>query len=219
MKTYTINRARLACTPAQDAGDFWSQADVANLDFFPWYQAGAKWSAEARVLYDNERLYWRIATSGDHDIVAQRTRPNEPVSLDSCAEFFLQPGQQPGVGYFNFEINCVGAMLLAHGTGRHGRVFLPSHVAQQVRIRHSMPGPTKQRAPGDDSWHIEATVPLRALADYAKVPLPSSGAEWQGNFYRCADDSSNPQWSCWNLIEIETPDFHRPEFFGRLLFG
>lgn len=219
MRAYRIMRSCRPHGAGHDSERFWQQAEVAPIVFFPWYQTGARWIAEARVLYDDEALYWRISTTGDHAIVGRYTKPNDPVCRDSCAEFFLQTSTQPGAGYLNFEINCVGTMLLFLGAGRHGRLPVGDELASQVSIRHSVVGPTKAEAHGDDAWHVEASVPLDVLAEMTGCPRPARGTEWRGNFYRCADDSSNPQWSCWNLVETDDPDFHRPEYFGRLLFG
>jgi hypothetical protein len=39
----------------------------------------------------------------------------------------------------------------------------------------------------------------------------------RANFYKCADNTRIPHYVSWNPIEVASPDFHRPEFFGELL--
>lgn len=217
MKTYRIRRTRLAYDLSRSREAFWAQAEVAEVAIFPWYLGGDRWRAIAQLLCDDQQLYFRMVSQDDRHIVGLHTEPNQPVYRDSCTEFFVAP--RPDRGYFNLEINCVGAMLLAYGTGRLGRTFLAAEVARQVAIWHSIPGLIKREEESDCCWEIEAVIPYTVLRAHVDFETPGLGSEWRGNFYRCADGSSNPQWSCWNQIETDYPDFHRPEFFGRLLFA
>jgi hypothetical protein len=38
----------------------------------------------------------------------------------------------------------------------------------------------------------------------------------RANFYKWGDGTSVPHYLTWSHIVTETPDFHRPEFFGEL---
>jgi len=40
----------------------------------------------------------------------------------------------------------------------------------------------------------------------------------EGNFYKCADETSTPHYVSWSEISTAAPDFHKPEFFGELNF-
>jgi hypothetical protein len=42
--------------------------------------------------------------------------------------------------------------------------------------------------------------------------------EIKANFYKCGDELQTPHFLSWNPIEIDQPDFHRPDFFGTLEF-
>ncbi len=219
MNTYIVRKARLPYDTVVNNQPFWDLADKARLDVYRWYRSGEKWDAFAQLLYDTENLYFRLVERNDHHIVAVSSEPNQQVYKDSCGELFISPGPDVGIGYFNFEINCVGAMLLAFGHGRQGRAFVRPELAQQVKVWHSIPGPTKQPAPGDCCWEIQAVIPLAVLRAYVDFPAPKLNTVWRANFQRCADGSANPQWATWNPIETPQPDFHRPEFFGKLLFA
>jgi hypothetical protein len=35
----------------------------------------------------------------------------------------------------------------------------------------------------------------------------------------CADATSHPHWLSWSPANLSEPDFHRPEFFGTLVFA
>lgn len=44
------------------------------------------------------------------------------------------------------------------------------------------------------------------------------GQTIKANFYKCGDELQTPHFLSWNPINIEKPDFHRPDFFGSLEF-
>jgi len=217
MKTYHVKRAQGQYEPGHPENGFWQEAEIADVNTYPWYKSGDKWQAFAQLLYDRERLYFRMV-SQDRHIRGIYTRLNEPVYKDSCGELFLLPGTDPAIGYFNYEINCVGTLLMGYGKERKGRIYVGPELAGRVAIWHFIPGPIKQESPDDSHWEIEAVIPLAIMHALADFPNPGPGTEWRGNFYRCGDDTSNPQWSVWNPIETPQPDYHRPEFFGRLIF-
>ena len=68
------------------------------------------------------------------------------------------------------------------------------------------------------SWVLEYRLPFRIMDDYTQVEYPHSGIRWRANLYKCADGSSHPHWLTWSPIEVTEIDFHRPEFFGHLVF-
>ena len=44
------------------------------------------------------------------------------------------------------------------------------------------------------------------------------GLRATGTVYKCGDCLPVPHFISWNPIQTENPDFHRPEFFGQMLF-
>ncbi|MFR4039417.1 MAG: carbohydrate-binding family 9-like protein, partial [Butyricimonas faecalis] len=38
------------------------------------------------------------------------------------------------------------------------------------------------------------------------------------NIHKCGNKLPHPHFVTWNPIPTEKPDFHRPEFFGTLIF-
>lgn len=45
------------------------------------------------------------------------------------------------------------------------------------------------------------------------------GQRAAGNFYKCGDETEFPHYGAWSPVRTLSPDFHRPEFFGTLVFG
>jgi hypothetical protein len=158
----------------------------------------------------------------DRYVICRRTQPQDPVCKDSCAECFLQP--KPDLGYFNFELNCGGAMLLYYITdptringGIKGFVPVAEPLMKTIQIFHSMPRRISEEIDRPTDWTVEYFVPNGVFEAYVG-PLGTPGErKWRGNFYKCADESSHPHWGSWAPIG-PVLNFHVPEFFGDLRF-
>ena len=173
------------------------------------------------MLYDDRGVYIRFEVQ-DRYIICRHTEPQSPVCRDSCVEAFLQPGLDHG--YFNFEINCGGAMLLYYITDARridGKLqgFRPVDAAlmAMIRIAHSMPSETPVEIDRPTAWSVELFVPNEVFEAYVGPLEPLGERRWRGNFYKCADDSSHPHWASWSPIGAAL-NFHAPEHFGEIRF-
>lgn len=157
--------------------------------------------------HTEDRILLRFEVTEDH-VRAVTLESNGPVWEDSCCEFFVQVPGSPY--YFNFETNCVGTGLAAKRVSRSDcEHFGPELMASVIR-RASLPAaPVDVR--GGMSWSLELEVPFSLLG------CDSCPAELMANFYKCGDRTDRPHFLSWNRVETETPDFHRPEYFGRLI--
>lgn len=130
---------------------------------------------------------------------------------DSCCEFFLAPNADY---YYNMEINCIGSVLMAKGSGRGDRVQVnPAKVAGIIRhcsLEHKL----FDIEGGTHTWSVAILVPFE-LVDLNPEKLPASVG---CNIYKCGDLTATPHFVTWSPIPCEHPDFHRPEFFGKLIF-
>ena len=196
-------------------GTPWADADVAAVDEFPWYDGGEKQPAWARACYDEAALYLQYQVEDAHSY-AEATELNGPVWEDSAVEFFARPDLDDS-RHFNFEANCVGTFLLGWGPGRD-RTFVDADLADPFRVETSIAGPTKAESPDDDSWWLTARLPFEALSAFVDVEIrPTAGTEWRGNFHRCGG-RTDPQLAAWNPYQTAEPNYHDPEYFGRLVF-
>lgn len=170
-----------------------------------------------KMAYTGERLYLLFLVR-ENFIRGQFTNPNESVCQDSCAEFFAAPSDK---GYFNFEINCIGTMLLFYGSDRHHREVIDGAWAEQVEIASSVPKGIRiadsQPAP-ENGWIIEYSIPFALVSEYSGEPTPAAGTIWRANLYKCGDKTPEPHWGSWAPIDLPKPDFHCPQFFGELVF-
>lgn len=137
---------------------------------------------------------------------------NSPVSEDSCVEFFVSPHPESEV-YWAFELNCVGTINAARCTRRNECTPLTREMLQQIRRYASVGTRPFQEVEGSFIWNVAVAIPLAVLGiDYSGTPVAM-----RGNFNKCAEATSQPHYLSWAPIRTETPDFHRPEFFGDII--
>ena len=130
---------------------------------------------------------------------------------DSCVEFFFAP--RPDGIYYNLECTCTGRILLCRGTGRHGREPLPEALLRGISRRPSLGTEPFGLRAEPTAWELELDIPA---ATYGLVTF--AGLQARGNFYKCGDLLPVPHYLSWAPVGTPKPDFHRPEFFDKLLF-
>lgn len=145
------------------------------------------------------------------DLRAASLDDNGKIWEDSCCEFFVQkPGENT---YSNFEMNCIGSILGATGEGRNNRVKRDTEELKKV-IRYS----SLKKLPYDKSneifsWEVAMLVPFSILG-FSQHEKPDV---LYANFYKCGDKTAHPHFLSYFPIKCEKPDFHRPDFFGKLM--
>ena len=130
-----------------------------------------------------------------------------PVCEDSCMEFFFSPCPDDG-RYFNLEINPNGSFFLGFGHGRGDLKRLHPEVSVfDIRTL---------RTP--DGWETFYRIPLSFIREFYPDYAFTSGLRIRANCYKCGDMTEKPHYLSWNTVSCETPDFHRPEDFGEMIF-
>lgn len=148
----------------------------------------------------------------EKQIKAIYSEDQDPVWQDSCVEFFCQiPGSKT---YFNFEFNCIGTCLATERKSRTEDVNpLSVEKMSQIKRYASLGNEPFEEKKGNFDWTLTVEIPF-SLLGIDPDNLPES---IRANFYKCGDGTSVPHYVSWNPIEVENPDFHRPEFFGELV--
>lgn len=179
-------------------------------DHFPFTQA--------KVAYDNTAIYV-IFRVEDRYVRAVAEKNQGPVYMDSCVEFFFTPGTDIEKGYFNLEMNCGGTMLFHHQMKpRTDQTWIIEDHIREVAVAHTMPQIVDPEMVGDTTWIVEYRIPFSILSEYHNFPVPGAGTVWKANFYKCADKTSHPHWLTWSPVDFPRPNFHLPQFFGKLEF-
>lgn len=208
-------------------GPVWRKANELEVDVF--YPLGAKRdpnahrpTTRARVLYDEKGLYVHFLVN-DRYVRCIETEYHGKVWQDACVEFFVQP--KADRGYFNFEINCGGTMLLSYhenpqyqGPVERAEESVPWDLAKEVRIFHTMPKTVDPEIADPVTWQIEYFIPFTIFETYVGPLGDVSGQTWCANFYKCAENNSHPHWASWSPIHGKL-SFHQPEYFGEIRFA
>lgn len=132
---------------------------------------------------------------------------------DSCVELFVALDDS---GYYNFEITCIGRMLLSFRKVRPNPIDAPQPVVDTVRRYPSLGCEPFEERVGDNRWSLTAVIPATAL--FRHDVKSWSGLSVRMNLYKCGDDLSKPHFLSWQPIENPKPDFHLPQFFGEVRF-
>jgi hypothetical protein len=66
-------------------------------------------------------------------------------------------------------------------------------------------------------WELSLVIPIDVFLLNKLNTL--DGLDAKGNFYKCGDNLKVPHFLSWNPIENEKPNFHLPQFFGKILFS
>ena len=141
-------------------------------------------------------------------------RNNAPVSEDSCVEFFIS--LDGGRDYYNFEFNCIGTCKAGFGTkNRKERSYLPDEIIDRIN-RQALIKRGKQFNDGLIAWELTVGIPLEVFC-YNNISS-LKGLRGRANFYKCGDNLPEPHFIVWNEVKAAKPDFHLPEFFGKIHF-
>ncbi len=189
-----------------------TRTDSTPVDTINWPVFNYQPKVNFRIGHTNREIWLKFEVQEKY-ILARETRTNGEVYKDSCVEFFISVD---GKNYYNFEFSCIGTIHLAHGAGRGNRRFVDPEIIRKIEIESTLGNQPFEEKTGNFVWEMTIRIPVECLAF---DPLQSlAGLKGTANFYKCGDGSSMPHYITWNPINTESPDYHRPEFFGKILF-
>ena len=181
-----------------------------SIDSVNWQEYPYKPLAVANVAHDGTYIYMDFFVRCNY-LRAVNSENNSPVSQDSCVEFFVSPTCDNH--YWNFELNCIGAINASHRSVRNNPTRLTTEELNRVLRYCSCGSRPFNEVKGLFSWNVLIAVPL----DLIGVKYEGKAIEMRGNFYKCASATSQPHYLSWNPIDTEKPDFHRTDFFGKIV--
>ena len=182
-----------------------NKIDTVNWDTFPYCP-----KTSFRIAHNSEAILLNYLVN-ESDIKAVCDNDNGRIWEDSCVEFFISFDNKQ---YFNIECNCIGKILIAKGAGRHNRIHLNENLLKRIDRWASLGDSPVKNLSGD--WSVSLIIPKEIF--YPEITSTFDNIEANGNFYKCGDLLQIPHFISWNPILTEKSDFHRPEFFGQLLF-
>ncbi len=195
------------------------------IDTLPWPDFyGYRPDVRFMAFYTNDGIIVKYSVK-ELSIRALYGNDNEPVYEDSCVEFFFSPGSDEN--YFNFEFNCIGTLLAQYGESREKRREIDVSLLKDVK-RYSTLGnntfheKTVGFTDNGFEWELTVGIPFSLIFSVSGF---SGGIDelkrlgGRGNFYKCGDGLSKPHYVVWSRIDTPSPDFHRPEYFGSIIFA
>ncbi|MBU2906782.1 hypothetical protein KO529_18425 [Arenibacter algicola] len=188
--------------------------ELEHVDLINWDKFSYRPDVAFRIAHSNNAIWLKYYVK-EKNILASVGDTNGPVARDSCVEFFMDP---LGNGnYYNFEFNCIGTVHLAYGPGRGQRQFVdPNTIRNLIEVQSSLGAQTFTERTGDFTWEMTIIIPAEVLTHNPEIKL--KGLQSTANFYKCGDATSQRHYLTWNPVGTEKPDYHRPEFFGKLIF-
>ena len=191
----------------KDSVDF-SDAPKAEIACYKWTEGYTPY-AFAQLIFVRDLGLALHMEAYESDPKNVYTMYNQPVYTDSCLEFFVNCNPDQPL-YINFEMNANGAFLSALRPGRKGK----------QPIHELMPDlPAVMAKKFEDHWSVDAFFTLSQIKTLFGKDTFETGDVLLGNFYKCGDETPIPHFGMWAPIDLEAPDFHRPEFFGKLIIG
>jgi hypothetical protein len=216
-------RVKKIVNPADIAAEWnsadWKNVEIIKINNFRPESSAHRPGVECRLQHDGKGFYglFQVKDKYIRCVVAEH---NGSVCRDSCVEFFVEP--PGGQGYFNFEFNCGGAMLLYHvkdcaRTDEGFKEYAPVSESEAgvVKIFHTMPKVVDPEITEDKIWRLGFYIPFALFESKIKGLKAASGQTWRANFYKCADQTSHPHWASWN--PVSALNFHLPECYGNII--
>lgn len=191
---------------------YWEKAVYAPITTYPWGGAYRPAAAAALVCCADRLVLRMKALERRANLRMEERGLSGFVHEDSCMEFFFQPltGAQE---YINIEINPRGAAHIAVGQDRNSRRRLeiltePAEFSVQPFLH--------DRGDDDCEWGFTAEITFGLVARMLGTNTYTPPEAFAGNFYICGDKTPVPHYGVWNFVDLPEPDYHRPEFFGRI---
>lgn len=184
-----------------------SKNEWLEVNIYPW---NCEYQPKTRALIEKGDNGFNIKMrSYETDLRMEMTERNSMVYTDSCMEFFFNAEPEVSKAYMNFEINPKGVMYIGFSkTGDRsgtGPIEAPDNsyfnMTSNITVQY---------------WEISYTVAYEFIKKYFASFDENETKYITANFYKCGDHTANPHYGVWNTIETKEPDFHRPEFFGRI---
>lgn len=185
-----------------------------KIEYVCWKDFPYRPEVSFKISYSPEEIFLKFFVREKY-FKAGMTEINQPVWEDSCVEFFVSPAGD-GI-YYNFEFNGIGTCYMGCGTGRHDS--RPAHIdfVSRIRTLSSLEKKPYKETQGDIYWELVAAIPVSVFFRH-KISSPA-GRMMTGNFYKCGDRLKEPHYLAWRPVISGKPDFHRPEYFGKLQFS
>lgn len=215
MNQLIIKKLEVASVSVADLSPLMDKENIEfhAIDNVNWASYPYKPKVKFRIAHSQQGILLNYQVE-EEAVRAKYGEDNGSVWTDSCVEFFLIPAND-GI-YYNIETNCVGTVLIGTGSSRNGREHASLETLSHIQRWSSLGRESFEVKEGQCSWELSLIIPYSVFFKHTIETL--QGTTVKANFYKCGDELPTPHFLSWNRIEIEKPDFHRPDYFGELSF-
>ena len=182
----------------------WENTPAHKVDHVNWKVYDYSPIVSFKLAHRNNTLYLKFEVEETQMVRTQELSDQSPIYEDSCVEFFLL---HTNGNYLNIEANSQGYILAAIGKNKTERKALNTRELKKIE---RTPSGVKRRA-GKYYWSLTLGIPFDVLG----VTISKS---YRANFYKCGNKTENTHYLSWSPIHTNTPDFHQPDFFGKITF-
>lgn len=190
-----------------DTGELFTE-----LDQFPW---GGEYRpiTQAMACYDDEGI-WICMQSYEKEIRSEITEINGEICTDSALELYIMPDPENSDIYFDIEFNPLGVAFYSYGPSRETQIDIEPRPKEYFKVETLI----CQDSNIGSYWQIIYNIPFEFIYGYIPEAKIHKGVAARGNFFKCGDKTKYPHYIAWNNIVWPHPDFHRPEYFGTIIF-
>lgn len=185
----------------------WDNVPVANVDIFKWTDNYKPETFAQVVLVKGYGLVAKL-TCNESNPYTKCVEDGQDVHEDSCMEFFVS---FDGINYINIEANSDAVKKIGFGPDRHDR--------RKVWLEY--PGYFEVASfKGRNQWSLIEVLPFEGIKKLYPDFDENKLDEIKANFFHMGTNPNGPDYyyGMWNEVMSKNPDYHLPEYFGRLVF-
>ncbi|HWD89280.1 MAG TPA: carbohydrate-binding family 9-like protein [Mucilaginibacter sp.] len=182
------------------------------VDIAPWKAFRDKPKVGFSIAHNSSNVFIKYDVT-EKEVLARYRHINDPVFKDSCVEFFISFNNEPD--YYNIEFNRLGTCLGRYGRERDDRIELPVELLKTIKYERTLRQVEINHEP-EINWTLTVAVPINIFCYHNFETIGRRNCRM--NFYKCGDDLSHPHYLAWNNIDWPEPNFHLPQFFGKVEF-
>ena len=211
-KIYSFKRLSIGLQDIADE-DSWRGIEEIKIKDYLWVKNDYRPEVIVKAFYSDKYIYIRFLVV-EQKVTVRYLNVGDPVFKDSCVEFFINLFPKETEEYFNIEMNAIGTIKMGYGIKRT-RSYLTETDLSDMKVISTVKEPVIGFY-GSDHWKLYCAIPIGLLEKIANKKFKADEAI--GNFYKCGDETEFKHYGMWNIINNPKPDFHLPEYFGKIIF-
>ena len=120
-----------------------------------------------RIAYNEQHIFLKFDVH-ENEFRATEITDCGHVWEDSCVELFIQ--LKDGDGYYNIEINAIGTILCAYGTGRENRSLMPIQISTTILRDSTIKFNNENQDEAFYQWSLIIRFPHTAFFKHTFIP-------------------------------------------------